>query len=268
MGRLKKEEWRTMNFAYIIGTAGAGKSTLVSRLIPYIQQFNPEINAISVNLDPGVKRLPYIPDVDVRDFIDIDEIIDQYQLGPNGALIAATDLMITSIDDIKDDIEEYNDPEWVFIDTPGQLELFAFRNTGPIIANALGEEKKSVVFLFDTNLCKTPTGFVSTLLLSASVQYRFLGISQINCLSKIDLFDDATVNRVTEWSTNFQKLKDAVDREQEGTIREMNAMLTGVFQNLGSLGGLIPVSSNLPDGIDFLWGTMQRIFSDEESRKI
>lgn len=257
-----------MNFVYIIGTAGAGKSTLVSRVLPYIQQFNPEINAISVNLDPGVKNLPYTPDVDVRDFIDIDEIIDQYQLGPNGALIAATDLMITSIDDIKDDIEEYGDPEWVFIDTPGQLELFAFRNTGPIITHALGEEKKSVVFLFDANLSKTPTGFVSTLLLSASVQYRFLGIPQINCLSKIDLFDDATINRITEWSTNFQKLRDAVDQEQEGTIREMNTMLAGVFQNLGNTGGLVPVSSNLPDGIDFLWGTLQRIFSDEESKKV
>jgi len=257
-----------MNFAYIIGTAGAGKSTLVSRLIPYIQQFNPEINAISVNLDPGVRVLPYEPDVDVRDFIDIDEIIDKYQLGPNGALVAATDMMITSIDDIKDEIEEYNDPEWVFVDTPGQLELFAFRNTGPIIANALGEEKKAVVFLFDTNLCKTPAGFVSSLLLSASVQYRFLGISQINCLSKIDLFDDATVDRITEWSTNFEKLRDAVDREQEGSIREMNTMLAGVFQNLGNLGGLVATSSNLADGIDYLWGTLQRIFSDEESRKI
>ena len=257
-----------MKFAYIIGTAGAGKSTLVSRLIPYIQQFNPEINAISVNLDPGVKTLPYTPDVDIRDFIDIEDIIDRYQLGPNGALIAATDLMITSIDDLKDEIEEYNDPDWVFIDTPGQLELFAFRNTGPIIANTLCEENKSVIFLFDTNLCKTPTGFVSTLLLSASVQFRFLGISQINCLSKIDLFDDATIDRITEWSTNFQKLKDAVDREQEGVIREMNLMLAGVFQNLGNLGGLIPTSANLPDGIDYLWGSLQRIFSDEESRKV
>jgi len=258
-----------MNFVYIIGTAGAGKSTLVSKIVPYIQEFNPEITAVSVNLDPGVKFLPYQPDVDVREFIDIDEIIDKYQLGPNGALVAATDLIasVGIIDEIKDDIDEYNDPDYVFVDTPGQLELFAFRNTGPVIASTLSEHNRAVVFLFDTNLCKTPAGFVSTMLLSASVQYRFMEPSIVNCLSKIDLIEDADVDKIIEWSTDYAKLLEVVDRQMEGTQREMNMLLAGVFQNLGNTGGLVPTSANLEDGMDYLWGTLQRLFADEESKE-
>jgi len=45
--------------------------------------------------------------------------------------------MVNFLDDLKYEIDEYN-PDWVFVDTAGQLELFAFRETGPLIASSLG----------------------------------------------------------------------------------------------------------------------------------
>ena len=135
---------------YFIGTAGSGKSTITGELKEYIVNRDPEVSAITINLDPGVKTMPYIPDIDIRDFIVLEEVMEEYGLGPNGAMILSSDLMVNFLDDLKDEIDEYN-ADWVLVDTAGQLELFAFRETGPLIASTLGfgSIQRSVSFLFD-----------------------------------------------------------------------------------------------------------------------
>ncbi|MHA1732640.1 MAG: ATP/GTP-binding protein [Promethearchaeota archaeon] len=256
-----------MNFSYIIGTAGSGKSTLTKTLFDYVTEFNPEITSITVNLDPGVRTLPYNPHVDVRDFVDIDEIVEKYELGPNGALILASDMMVNVLDELLFEVDEYNNPDYVFVDTPGQMELFAFRNIGPVIARSLGgPEENAVVFLFDPNLCRTPTGFISTLLLSTSVQFRFFTTPQLNVLSKVDLFEESEVERILEWSTDLDELIEAASEMTKGLQRTFNLEISGAFQNLGQAGGLVPSSSRTADGCDALFGNLQRIFADHESK--
>jgi hypothetical protein len=49
-------------------------------------------------------------------------------------------MILDYLEDIKFEISEYNDPDVVLIDTPGQMELFAFRSTGPLVASSLGME--------------------------------------------------------------------------------------------------------------------------------
>ena len=158
-----------MLIQYIIGPAGSGKSTLVKALLDYIKSYNHEISVISINLDPAVQTLPYSPDIDIQDYITVNEVVEKTGLGPNGAIIAATDQMVNYIDDLKYEINQYNDPEIVLVDTPGQMELFSYRDSGPMIANALGfgEAKRAILFCYDSTLCQRPNGFVSTLLLDA-----------------------------------------------------------------------------------------------------
>ncbi|MCK4371239.1 MAG: ATP/GTP-binding protein, partial [Candidatus Lokiarchaeota archaeon] len=186
---------------YFIGTAGSGKSTLTGEMKEYVVNRNPETSAITLNLDPGVRVMPYTPDIDIRDYIILEEIMDEYALGPNGGLILASDLMVNYLDDLKDEIDEYN-PDWIFVDTAGQLELFAFRETGPLIASTLGfgDIQRSVSFLFDSNLVLRPNGFISTLLLAASVQFRFQKIPLVNILSKVDLIDEDQIDMIINWS--------------------------------------------------------------------
>ena len=228
---------------------------------------DPEISAITINLDPGVRFMPYTPDIDIRDYIILEEIMDEYGLGPNGAMILAADLMVNHLDDLKDEIDEFN-PDWILVDTAGQLELFAFRETGPLIASALGfgSIQRSVSFLFDSNFVLRPNGFISTLLLAASVQFRFREIPQINVLSKSDLLDDDQVDMIINWSQDFQALEESTSERESGLIRELSMYLSEVFTQMGSTAELIPCTTRREDGLDLLFGYLQRVFDSDNSR--
>ena len=109
-----------MVIAYFIGTAGSGKSTLTKVVREYL--LYQEENVITVNLDPGVKHLPYYPDIDVRDLVDVETVMREHDLGPNGALVLACDMIADKVDVLKKDVEEAR-AKYVLVDTPGQLEL-------------------------------------------------------------------------------------------------------------------------------------------------
>ncbi len=252
---------------YFIGTAGSGKSTLTGEMKNYVINRNPETSAITLNLDPGVRAIPYNPDIDIRDFIILEEVMDEYGLGPNGAMILASDLMVNFLDDLKDEIDEYN-PDWIFVDTAGQLELFAFRETGPLIASTLGfgSIQRAVTFLFDSHFVLRPNGFISTLLLAASVQFRFKNISQINLLSKVDLLDEDQIDMIVNWSQDFRALEDSTNEREKGLIRELSMLISEVFIALGSTSEIIPCSVKEANGLDMLFGYLQRVFDSDESK--
>ncbi|MFX0017283.1 MAG: ATP/GTP-binding protein [Promethearchaeota archaeon] len=250
-----------------MGTAGSGKSTLTSELKAYVLNRDPEISAITLNLDPGVKILPYNPDIDIRDFIVLEDVMTEYGLGPNGAMILASDLMVNYLDEIKEEIDEYN-PDWIFVDTAGQLELFAFRDTGPLIASSLGfgSIQRAVSFLFDSNLVLRPNGFISTLLLAASVQFRFRSIPQINVLSKVDLLSEEQIEMIVNWSQDFKALEDSTNERESGLIRELSMLISDVFVQMGSTSELMPCSIKEEDGLDILFGSIQRVFDSDKSQ--
>lgn len=211
--------------------------------------------------------MPYIPDIDIRDFIVLDEVMEKYGLGPNGAMILASDLMVNFLDDLKYEIDEYN-ADWVLVDTAGQLELFAFRETGPLIASTLGfgSIQRAVSFLFDSNFVLRPNGFISTLLLAASVQFRFRNIPQINILSKMDLLDEDQIDMIINWSQDFQALEESTSEREKGLVRELSMALSDVFVQMGSTAELIPITTKEESGIDLLFGYLQRIFDSDESK--
>ena len=78
-------------FLYMIGTAGSGKSTLSFSYQDWLNQQG--LDSIIVNLDPGAENLPYEPNIDVRDWISLKEIMETNDLGPNGAQIACADMI-------------------------------------------------------------------------------------------------------------------------------------------------------------------------------
>src|SRR4030067_3465719 len=186
-----------MLMVFIIGTAGSGKSRLTAAFSDWLKMSKQDV-AI-VNLDPGVSTLPYEPEVDVRDYVDVGKLMEEYRLGPNGALIMAADLVADEIYRISKEVEELQS-DIVLIDTSGQMELFAFRASGPYIADELTTEQKVIVYLFDAVFSVNPLNYVSNLFLSSAVYNRF-AIPQVHLLSKCDLLPKEQIEKIIDWSS-------------------------------------------------------------------
>ena len=245
-----------MKTIFVSGTAGSGKSLLTSKLQDYYSK-NGAFAAI-LNLDPGVDNMPYTCDIDVRDYVDYVSIMQQYELGPNGAMIMANDLIASKIDDIQNDVNKVN-PDYLIVDTPGQIELFAYRSSGRFIIDNISNEEKTNIFLFDGSLITSPVNFVSIALLATSIRLR-LNLPTINVLTKTDLIGDK-LKDILQWSTNLKTLENAIEKEADGDTYTLTTnILRGL--NLGGFAqGLIPISNVTDDGFVNLESALSRILN-------
>ena len=248
-----------MKAIYITGTAGSGKSLLTSNLLQwYIDHDN---FPITLNLDPAVSELPYLPDVDIRDHIDINNIIDTYGLGPNGAIIMAHDLISTKIQDIQLEVDELN-PDYILIDTPGQIELFAYRSSGNYFISNFQADSKVTIFIMDGVLVSSPINFVSLSLLSTSINLR-LKTSQINVLSKRDLLIDNLEN-ILDWSHSDTTLLEALDKENNQEFSLLSKDVIKIISQNGLNQDLVAVSNLTMNGLIELHSVLSRILNQGE----
>jgi hypothetical protein len=243
-----------MDVSFITGTAGSGKSLLTNALKNWYVSRGED--AIAVNLDPGVEQLPYEPDVDIRDRIQLQDVMQDYGLGPNGALILAADLAATQLGEIQEEIDSFR-AENVFIDTPGQTELFAYRESGEFIVSELKADSKLLLFLVDPLLASTPANFLSLALLSASVGLR-LNIPKIAVLTKRDMAKEG-VRRIIEWSKDAKVFEEALAGTKNGEQYSLYSELFRSIRELSFGADLYPVSSTTQEGMIALVGEMSRI---------
>jgi len=240
---------------FVTGTAGSGKSMLTSKILEYYQKNG--VFASVLNLDPGVESLPYRPDVDVRDYVDIVQIMQQYDLGPNGSMIMANDLIASKIDDIQNEIHGVN-PDYLIVDTPGQIELFAYRASGPFFIQNIDAGEKTNIFLYDGTMIVSPSNFISISLLATSIKLR-LGLPTINVMTKADLIPDK-IDQVLKWSSDPISLEEEL-KTLEG---ETYSLATDILRtlNIGEFAGdLIPISNLTGEGMVNLQATLSRIIN-------
>ena len=245
-----------MKTIFVSGTAGSGKSLLSSKLYEYYTK-NGAFAAV-LNLDPGVEKMPYTCDIDVRDHIDYVSIMQQYELGPNGALIMANDLIASKIDDIQNEVNTVN-PDYLIVDTPGQIELFAYRSSGRFIIENIASEDKTSVFLFDGSLITSPVNFVSIALLATSIRLR-LNLPTINVLTKTDIIGEK-LKEILQWTTSLDTLENAIAKETDGDTYTLTTNILRGLNLSGFAQGLIPVSNVTGDGYVNLEGALSRILN-------
>ncbi len=239
---------------FVVGTAGAGKSSLVTAYQRWARFL--EVDVMAINLDPGAERVHYDPEFDVRDLVSLSDVMSEYDLGPNGAQILAADLVASQAEDVFEQIEGLSG-DMLIVDTPGQVELFAFREASSHLVDVLGQGRACLVFLFDPMLSRTPSGFVSQMLLSSIVHFR-LGLPTANFLSKTDLLEPEELEKIIEWGDNLDILEVALYEESENQANDAQSgsqraeFAIGqlrMMQNAAIQPGLIPLSSEVEDGL-------------------
>ncbi len=239
-----------------VGTAGAGKSTLTAAFDGWMHDNGHD--CVIMNLDPGAEELAYEPDIDIREWVRLEEVMKDYTLGPNGAQIVASDLLALNMDKVLEPIEKL-DADYLLVDTPGQLELFAYRQSGKVVIDRLGTDETVLAFVTEPAICRSPGGFISSSMLFASVNFRF-EVPALNIISKVDLIPAEELEKILHWAVDEMRLYNDLVDEDLRSAKSLTIELFKALQQVSAYTEMIPISSKERTGMEDIYSKVQDIF--------
>ncbi|RYP17875.1 hypothetical protein DL765_004273 [Monosporascus sp. GIB2] len=176
----------------VMGPAGAGKSTFCAALITHLQ-LNRR-SAFYINLDPAAETFEHAPDLDIRELISLEDVMEEMGLGPNGGLIYCLEFLMENLDFLTEALEPLTEEYLIVVDMPGQIELYTHVPILPALvrfltrSGALDVRLCAAYLLEATFVVDRAKFFAGTL--SAMSAMVMLEIPHINILSKMDLVKD------------------------------------------------------------------------------
>lgn len=194
----------------VVGPAGSGKTNYCKLMKEFMKI--KKRNCYVVNLDSASEEYYYerkkkamnttsniekelkqhydtIYDIDIRNYVDVNSLMEDQMLGPNCALLRSVELLYENSYLLEDELNNYDDDESYFIiDTPGQIELYTHTDYFKKILNIFTDQniRLIVVFLVDISFISSNTKLLSAYLTSLSTMINF-ELPHINILTKCDL---------------------------------------------------------------------------------
>ncbi len=233
----------------MIGPAGCGKTSMVASFGRWLESELGE-NPVYVNLDPGVLSLPYEPDYDVRSIVRVDDLMMETSLGPNGAMIRAAEIIEEKIEDVVASIRAVGEAGFKLIDTPGQMELFLFREMGPRIIERLSEESRAVaVYILDPFLASSLSGLAVGISMSIITRLR-LRIPVVSAINKADLLDAGKLEKLL---ADESELARRIVSEEHGLIAELSAKFMDLVREFSKAMRIVKTSAKTGQGMQDLY---------------
>lgn len=235
-----------------------------------------------VNLDPATLDTPYDVSIDIRDTVNYKQVMEQHQLGPNGAIMTSLNLFATKFDQVMQILERragadsLNDDrahssvpsspamECILVDTPGQIEAFTWSASGQIISEALASAFPTVLcFVVDTARCaSSPNTFMSNMLYACSMLFR-TRLPLVVCFNKIDVVSHEFC---LDWMRDYESFQQALDDQSASAgfygslTRSLSLVLDEFYSNFANAVGVSAVTG---DGLNEFWETVQKAATND-----
>lgn len=258
-----------------IGMAGSGKTTFMQRINAYLHEQHQKTPSTTappyvLNLDPAVRSVPFESNIDIRDSVKYKEVMKQYNLGPNGAILTSLNLFTTKIDQIINILEKRclpqadskaPTPSHIIVDTPGQIEVFVWSASGNILLSTLASSFPTVIaYVIDTpRTLENTSTFMSNMLYAISILYK-TRLPMILVFNKTDVESE---EKAVEWMRDFETFQAAVraeeEQEREGSgymgslLNSMSLVLEEFYNQLSVVG----VSAMTGAGIDDFFAAVE-----------
>ncbi|CAG8633180.1 24715_t:CDS:2, partial [Racocetra persica] len=171
----------------VIGPPGSGKTTYCNGMQQFLRATGRKISV--VNLDPANDFLPYECAINMADLITLEEVMEEFKLGPNGGMMYCMEYLEKNIDWLEEKLKSLKD-EYFLFDFPGQVELFTHHGSVKNIIERLQklDYRLVTVHLVDAHYCTDPSKYISALLLSLKTMLQ-IELPHVNVLSKVDLME-------------------------------------------------------------------------------
>ncbi len=238
-----------------MGLAGVGKTLLTKNFGEWLKEEG-SLKISRVNLDPGVKWLPYKPDIDIRSYVSVEEVMVRDHLGTNSALLKA----VSEIEKkwLKKVLSQLNGRDLYVFDTPGLFELFAFRPLGEKLIQRISNLNPVGVHVVDASKKMRP-GNVLIQVFIAFLSSLHLEIPTVICLNKIDLLPVKEKDQLINVVNNFDLALENIKGKESGLRREFLEGMLEVLQSIGLKTRIALISSKTGEGFFELFDLINEV---------
>jgi len=158
-------------------------------------------------------------------------------LGPNGGIMTALNLFATRFDQVLKFAEKRAPTlDYIFMDTPGQIEVFTWSASGTIITESVaGAFPTAVVYVLDTPRNSSPITFMSNMMYACSIMYK-CKLPFLLVFNKTDVMSHHTQ---LNWMQDFDAFSLALqgdDSYMSSLTRSMSLVLDEFYRNLKTVG--------------------------------
>lgn len=211
------------------------QTTFCSALITHLQ--NNRRSCFYVNLDPAAEEFAHEPDLDIKDLISLEDVMEEMGLGPNGGLIYCFEFLLDNLDFLSEALEPLSEEYLIIIDMPGQIELYTHIPILPALVKhltrggALDINLCAAYLLEATFVVDRAKFFAGTL--SAMSAMIMLEVPHVNIMSKMDLVKGQVSKRELKrfLDPDTSLLDDdpetAVEDDGRGDVGDTDTMMKG-----------------------------------------
>jgi GTPase SAR1 family protein len=178
-----------------------------------------------VNLDPAAESFEHQPDLDIKDLISLEDVMEEMGLGPNGGLIYCFEFLMENLDFLTEALEPLTEEYLIIFDMPGQIELYTHIPILPALVKFLSRSgsldiRLCAAYLLEATFIVDRAKFFSGTL-SAMSAMILLEMPHINILSKMDLIKGQVRKKdlkkfITPDTTLIQEDPEVVARRKAG----------------------------------------------------
>ncbi|KAJ6006195.1 GPN-loop GTPase 3 [Penicillium sp. IBT 35674x] len=231
----------------VMGPAGAGKTTFSNAVIQHLQ--STRRSCFYVNLDPAAENFTYEPDLDIRDLITLEDVMEELQLGPNGGLIYCFEFLLQNLEFLSEALEPLSEEYLIIFDMPGQIELYTHIPLLPSLVQFLSRQgplniNLCAAYLLESTFVVDKAKFFAGTL-SAMSAMLMLEIPHVNILSKMDQVRDMVSRRELRRFTNVDM--QLLSNEEDDPAVSANPMAKDALMSGGSFSQLNRAVAQLID---------------------
>mmetsp|Transcript_39317 Transcript_39317/g.113763 ORF Transcript_39317/g.113763 Transcript_39317/m.113763 type:complete len:272 (-) Transcript_39317:97-912(-) len=175
---------------FVMGPAGCGKSTYCAIIQEHFR-VSLRRNCRVVNLDPAAESFAYDCEIDIRELISVDDVMEELNYGPNGGLVYAMEYITANMSWLEDQVNSFLDDDYLIFDCPGQIELYSHLSVMREIVDMLQNNDYRVagVYCLDINFIEDGAKYLAGGLAALTAMVN-LELPHINVLTKCDLLRD------------------------------------------------------------------------------
>ncbi|XP_063313050.1 GPN-loop GTPase 3 [Pelobates fuscus] len=217
----------------VMGPAGSGKSTYCSTMVQHCENLKRSVQV--VNLDPAAEHFDYPVMADIRELIEVDDVMEDSSLrfGPNGGLVYCMEYLANNFDWLESCLGHTED-DYILFDCPGQIELYTHLPVMKYLVEQLQQWEFRVcgVFLVDSQFMVESFKFISGVMAALSAMIS-LETPQCNIMTKMDLLSKKAKKEIEKFldPDMYSMIDDSCTRFKSKKFKKLTKAICGLIDD-------------------------------------